>query len=152
MTEDTPDPSIMHIHLNVRGRNRKKLNAPRRIPEGLTFENDGIGADDCVLLPMVSTFDDVGTRRSSSYSPHVPYSPTNTGSSPVNYRKQRTAPVVIARARPFSTGIVLKERVIAATMDPLYLGTTAMDQAAVNMNLSAKQNKQSWGSSNDYCC
>lgn len=147
VTDETPDPSVMHIYLNVRGRNRKKLNAQRRVPDG--FENDRIGADDCVLLPLVGgAFDDVSTRRSS----YVPTTPTYSPPSRKPYR-QTQAPVqsvVVARARPFATEIILKERVFADTMDPLYFGATALDQSAVNMSLSAKSNYK-WGT-HDYCC
>lgn len=139
---DGVDPNVMRVSLNVRGRNRKRLHNSRRSPE-----QDCYGADDCILLPIQGGFDNIEDRIpkfQSTYSPISSISTPVSGYLQPRKRTPSTTVVITPAARPLSTVVDLKEREIAETMDPLYIGTTAIDQTAVNMSLSPKNNGRHW--------
>lgn len=112
----SPSPSVLHVQLAVRRKNRNKLQCPKRLPDSLPFD---------IALPVVGR---AGARQAFGSGVYDSYQVQGHQS----YRRQNNAASTYYNdsARPFQTVITIKERVVAVTADPLYVGTSIIDPSS----------------------
>lgn len=123
-------PSILHVQLNSRCRDRKKLWCPRRLPDSMPCDvkptSQGQGQASKRTIP-IDDYDDF----QRGHEPGVSGGGFGGGYgrffSNVHHRNNNANVTTYNSAsKPVCTKVTIKERLVPITADPLYIGATSM--------------------------